>query len=741
MFEHFRIEMLIIQVANFLANLEIAATNFLANVVDQRIDDVQSDIADQTDQLTAHADQNTETILDAIAQAALQSALDADAMESKIIGVLTGVIEKENRDSTAAIGQILRPIGQQVAGIDNALSVFSSNVETGLNTSNNILGNILNVLAGGLNATIVNNINIDKSIFDFVVGQVATIVASSQEQNAGVLKNLGDTFGNIVEGLIAVLIEEQRRKNPELVAIAEAILHNKDRNTKVIEQAADESAEGLGGAIIQSVIEKIAPQLEITGDDLRRSLGAYLGGPNAFDCFEDTSEDDTFDVRDVTAWSKTIIDVFIEVLAYIALPVAMTAAQTQAKMNTYNVCNPSLVLPIAESIMAQHRGLLSNDQTAVNLRAHGYTPEDADLLIQVGQSIPDITFLYNMWYRDLIDDDGLDFSLKALGFAQGFIEPLKELAFFIPPVQDIITMAVREVFSPEIARAQGQFDDFPEEFANFAKQQGVSRKWAENYWAAHWSLPSVQMGYEMLHRGVITEKELNNLLRALDVMPGWRDKLIEISYRPFTRVDIRRMHRVGVLSDGDVKLAYLNLGYDDTNAQLLQDFVVEINKDDELVTLDVASDLTRSSILGFYVDGIINSSVATALLIQSGINVAAAELIILGADFDIERRDRKQQLTIILDQFRFGGLSFEEAADRIRGLEFEPRERELAMLDLEALAIRETKLPSKTDLDKFLKAELVTEDEYLAQLDRIGYPVVWAEKYLALINKGGAANA
>ncbi|GAH79863.1 unnamed protein product, partial [marine sediment metagenome] len=75
----------------------------------------------------------------------------------------------------------------------------------------------------------------------------------------------------------------------------------------------------------------------------------------------------------------------------------------------------------------------------------------------------------------------------------------------------------------------------------WAGKKGLSKEWSERYWAAHWNLPSPQQGFEMLHRGVINVSELNMLLRALDVMPFWRDKLTAIAFRRLTRVDIRRM--------------------------------------------------------------------------------------------------------------------------------------------------------------------------------------------------------
>lgn len=735
MFQLFHIEGLIIELARFLARLTIDTTDFLAVRQAFFNDIVRNDIADQTLALSRVADQQTTTILDAISVAAIAAAQDASNQSNRVIDTVTATVQAENREATAATSRIIAPVVNQVALIDANVSNLATNVASGIGTTNSLLGNVVSLLSGGLRTTINNQVIVDESVFGFVTGEISNVVVAASKSNAATVDRLTGTFGGIVDSVLGELFAERARADPQLAAIADAILHNKDVNTKLFSTFADGDKDGFGGLFVSALLKEIAPDLLASGDDLRGSLDKYIGGVTAIKCLGDLDESRVHDPEGISPLADKIISVIQEILAYVALPLALASDATQSKMHTWRVCHPYLLLPVAESILSLHRGIISDDAAMQNILGAGYTREDAEKLIQLGHSIPDITFIYNMFYRDLIDESGFDFSLRALGFAEGFIEPLKELAFFIPPVQDIITMAVREVFSPEIARKQGQFEDFPEDFAKFAKQQGVSREWAERYWAAHWSLPSVQMGYEMLHRGVINKERMSELLRALDVMPFWREPLIEISFRPFTRVDIRRMHRVGVLSDGDVKLAYLNLGYDDINAGLLRDFVLEINKEDELLTLDIASDLTRSSILNFYKDGIIPRVAAAVLLTQAGINVAAAELFLLGADFDLERAERKREKDIILDEFRFGGLTVVESADRIVALDFETRERELALLDLEALRVREIKQPSKADLDKFLKAGLLSQQEYLAQLDQLGYSSLWADKYLALIEK------
>lgn len=164
--------------------------------------------------------------------------------------------------------------------------------------------------------------------------------------------------------------------------------------------------------------------------------------------------------------------------------------------------------------------------------------------------------------------------LRRIGIHPNYNELYKELAYQIPPVADIITMAVREAFTPAIAARFGQYQDLPSEFVEWVGKKGLSKDWAERYWAAHWSLPSPQQGFEMLHRGVIGIDDMNMLMRALDIMPFWRDKLIQIAYRPLSRVDVRRMFALGVLNVNGVRKAYTDIGYNDENANLMTEFTV-----------------------------------------------------------------------------------------------------------------------------------------------------------------------
>lgn len=174
-------------------------------------------------------------------------------------------------------------------------------------------------------------------------------------------------------------------------------------------------------------------------------------------------------------------------------------------------------------------------------------------------------------FRAQVDDTYFRDQLHRLGFADKEIDYLVQSYQVIPIIADLIRMAVREAFTPEIAERFGQYQDYPEAITEWGVKQGLSKDWLTRYWAAHWELPSPEQGYEMLHRGVIDEETLRLLLRALDVMPFWRDKLMAISWAVPTRVDIRRFWDMRTIDEARLRELYTAFGY---HGKDLEDYIL-----------------------------------------------------------------------------------------------------------------------------------------------------------------------
>lgn len=259
-------------------------------------------------------------------------------------------------------------------------------------------------------------------------------------------------------------------------------------------------------------------------------------------------------------------------------------------------------------ILAVRQGVLTSADALSQLADQGYKAEYLQAFTVMLRSMPNTAEIATAMFRGTITEtDALD-RLHKLGYNDADTTMLKALFPVLPGVNDLISMAVKEAFTPEIAEKFGQYQDFPPRFAEEAAKQGLSTEWARAYWAAHWSLPSPSQGYEMLHRGLITGEDLKLLLRALDVMPYWREPLIGISYNPYTRVDTRRMYDAKIIDRAGVKRSYLDQGYDDVHAENLTIWTTKERAADE-------REYTRADILNGMIYGLMTEAeVKTRLL-------------------------------------------------------------------------------------------------------------------------------
>lgn len=313
------------------------------------------------------------------------------------------------------------------------------------------------------------------------------------------------------------------------------------------------------------------------------------------------------------------------------------------------------------------------------------------------------------------DLSGLPQELRKIGIHPDYTDVYKTLAYPIPPVADIITMAVREAFTPAIAERFGQYEDFPPDFEKYAAMKGLSKEWAERYWASHWSLPSPQQGYEMLHRGIINSQELFMLMKALDIMPFWRDKLMEMSYRRLTRVDVRRMYKAGVLNEKEVYENYLQHGYTPENARKMTEFTVQ------WATPEHAS-ITRSDILTAYKNRMILRKEAAELLMAMGETYFHYEFMLNAVDYKKGLEVTENKIKGIRNLYKTRVYDKNKTTDELLKLDLPTEEvDDLMQLWYYEVKAEPQKLWTTAQTLSFLKAEIITQDRGITELQALGY--------------------
>ena len=242
---------------------------------------------------------------------------------------------------------------------------------------------------------------------------------------------------------------------------------------------------------------------------------------------------------------------------------------------------PNQIPMLTELVDMYYKGSITKEEYIQTARENGFDNNYAEIYLDTGLLYLSAVDYVTLYRRGKIDKSKLEQSLEKLHINKQTTHQLIDVTEYYPTPQDLIRFAVREVYTPDIASQYGLFEDFPQEFITEAKKVGLEKSNAERFWAAHWELPSISMAFEMFHRRIINKNELELLLRSLDVMPYWRERLTQMSYNPLTRVDVRRMHKIGVLSDEDVYNAYLDIGYSPENAKRMQEFTILYNVDEE----------------------------------------------------------------------------------------------------------------------------------------------------------------
>lgn len=371
----------------------------------------------------------------------------------------------------------------------------------------------------------------------------------------------------------------------------------------------------------------------------------------------------------------------------------------------------------------------SKDELYDKMRSHGIPPEATDIILLSMKTRFPSDIVASAWLRDkpkydMYWDDvrkvmGLD---KTLRQDEMRIELLQELAYRIPGVQDIIRYVVKEAYNPEIYRAFGQDQEYPSIAEADAEKTGVRPDQLMKEWIAHWDLPSVGQGFEMLHRGLITEEQLTLLLKAKDIMPFWRDKLTDISWALPGRIEVRMMAQLGLVDKA---------------------FIIDILRKDGLAEeyLNVVADMNivrgiRSDIQTRYTKGWLNSDEVRAELTASGLSPQVADRLYqwIVKNAGPERTAKELDLTKaeIVKGVKKGIIEWNDGIERLVALGYDEDEAAFIMaINIEVVVEEPTStITVQTDtIRRQRRQRLISKEDEVSMLIAIGLDPALAQAY------------
>lgn len=378
-------------------------------------------------------------------------------------------------------------------------------------------------------------------------------------------------------------------------------------------------------------------------------------------------------------------------------------------------------------------GLMDDETFYDQMAKSGYSAERSDLAVLVNAQWMDPASIIRSGWRNGDNDADIIQSLVEHGWiekeAQGFLNANK----YYPNPADLVNWQAKEVFEPAMVQKYGLDAELGGVERDAFYRAGMDDEQIQNFWRAHWQHPAWTQTTEMMHRDQLTEEDLWSWFRLMEVPPYWRDKMIATSYKPFTRVDVRRMHKLGTIDDKDLKRAYQDLGYDEEKAQAMVDFTIDYNQQ---VGESPDLDLTRSMLEKAYRIGLLSPSEFDTYLQDMGYSEPNAAFIHSILDQDISLDRAQDWISILRNQVGAGLITVQEA------------EIEMTSLGLSDDAVRHwgvifanyveqpMKAPSKTDIKAWFVAKTIEPPKAREYLKNIGYRD--EEIYLYLKSWGGA---
>jgi len=215
------------------------------------------------------------------------------------------------------------------------------------------------------------------------------------------------------------------------------------------------------------------------------------------------------------------------------------------------------------------KGLLTDDELHTSFNESGMTNDWADKWKKSQQTFPSTSEALQLLWRNEIDDDKFKEWHRRNSFAKEAAEKLLKLKDRIPPSSDLITMCVREAFTPEVYERVAP--ETPAEFKKWMRKQGFSEEWSNRYWVAHYRRMGIEQAWRAFYRGVFDTTKLETFLKYADIHPDDRAVLTdpkvmydiptirELGYGydvgAYTRDDIEAYRKAAGLSPEDAKKA------------------------------------------------------------------------------------------------------------------------------------------------------------------------------------------
>jgi len=183
------------------------------------------------------------------------------------------------------------------------------------------------------------------------------------------------------------------------------------------------------------------------------------------------------------------------------------------------------------------------------------------------------------------------------------------------------------------------------------------------------------------------------------------------------------MHNLGIIDDNGLIKAYMDLGYDGEHALNMANFTIKYNAETD-------EGIARSTVLSSYHDQLMTRDEAKNLLTSQGLGETFAEFYLSLEDYKIAKEAQDLQLKNISDRYLLGQISETQLRNALNNAGLLGAKIDATIDNLNLQKYQYERLPTKTDCDNWLIKGIIQENEYYSLLTQMGFSQAHIYQYL-----------
>lgn len=273
----------------------------------------------------------------------------------------------------------------------------------------------------------------------------------------------------------------------------------------------------------------------------------------------------------------------------------------QGTIYNINYNNPQILPGIPDLQGLFRKGAISEEIFRCLVRANGSYDSWQMKIAESSTLVPSLYDIIRLYRGKKIGGNEFEYYANLNGLKISTPQGKTDIATFleatraIPGVADLVRMMVRDAADDKIAAKYGTDTDLNNKFAgqieSWSEQQGVDPEIMKYFWRAHWEIPSNTQLFDMLHKLrpnrrvgavpaniVTTADDVKQAIQVNDLTPYWVDRVMATSYSSLTRIDAQRAFFIEAINEDQLYDAYMDIGYNAENAQVLVDFTKELKR-------------------------------------------------------------------------------------------------------------------------------------------------------------------